>query len=110
VDGLGEPDLLVSNVVVIAEGSDEGITQDPLRSESGSVHIEHGQGAVSTAEFEVEDVFNSWDVVWLASDGEDKIRKTGLGAWHGVDAILEVVGGSSGRDNGIDSGSRASQP
>ena len=107
---LGESDLLVSNVVYITEGSDEGVTKDPGRSESTTIHGEGSEDTVSVSELEIKDVFNLRDGVFLSTDGEDDVRKVLRAARDGVDSIDEVVLGVGGRDDSVDVAVGTSEP
>ncbi len=45
--GQSESDTDIADIVDVAVGADEGITQDPLGSKANAAHIEHRQRAVS---------------------------------------------------------------
>ena len=108
--GLGEADLFATNVVNVAVGSDEGVTEDPGRAESATVHGEGSDDTLSVSELKIEDVFDLRDVVFLSTDGEDHIGKTGLGAGDGVDSVDVIVLGTGGLDHAVDVSLRGSEP
>lgn len=108
--GEGETNLLVSNIVDVTVGSDEGVSEDPAGRESTTVHGESSDDTVAISEFQIENVFNLRDVVFDTSDGEDHIGEAFLGAGNGVDAIDEIVLGIGDLDHTVDISLGSSQP
>jgi len=111
VDGFREADLAASNVVNVAIGADEDVTKDPGWAESRAIQTTDGQRAVTTAELEVKNVFDSRDSVFHSTDGEGQIWLGVHGAaWDGVDTVIGVECPFGGRNNGVDGDAWAIQP
>ncbi|GMR38324.1 hypothetical protein PMAYCL1PPCAC_08519, partial [Pristionchus mayeri] len=109
VVGLGESDSALSDIVDVAVRSDPGVSEDPRGSESASLHVEEGEGAVALAQLEVEHVLARGHVVGLAADGEDHVGVL-AGAGHGVQLVEEVVLRAGLLDDAGDGGRGGSDP
>ena len=60
---------------------------------------------------EVKNVLNRWNIVFVSSNGENKVGKSGLvSTWDLIDLVDTVIGGSSLLDDVVDDSGGSSNP